>query len=140
VPEREAPERWHGAEPGPGAEEAPPSQPGGVVGRSGSADDSIPDDYAMMSGDCAELGKQLAALTRSDQAVQLSPKLTAQQRAQAEKNIDDVATKLGAKWSDTCEKSLVGKSVDRRSLKCAMDAKTVKDFDACLNSTAAPPK
>lgn len=128
-------------EPSPGPEskaepavEEPPPEPGAVVGRTG--DDSIPDDYAIMSGDCDQLGKQLSALTRSDQGALLSPKLTAAQRAQADKSISDVATKLGSKWTEGCEKSLVGKTVDRKVLKCAFDAKTVKDFDACLNGPA----
>jgi hypothetical protein len=121
------------AEPEPGpAEAAEPQKP--------TVDDTIPDDYEMLRGDCRQLGGQLAALTRSDQMANVSPKLSAAQRAQAEKNIGEVADRLGAQWASTCESSLVGKVVDRRALKCAMDAKTVKDFDACLNATTSPQK
>lgn len=135
-PETSAPELAGGSEPAPDsppADEPPPPKPGEVVGREGPAD-LIPDDYSMLNGDCVELGKRLAELTRSDQATLLSPKLTAAQRAQAEKSIDDVATKIGSKWTEGCQKDLVGKTVDRKALKCASDSKTVKEFDACLNA------
>jgi hypothetical protein len=118
-------------EPGP-SETSEPQKP--------TVDDSIPDDYEMLRGDCVQLGNQLSALTRSDQMANVSPKLSAAQRAQAEKNIGEVADRLGAQWAGTCESSLVGKVVDRKALKCAMDAKAVKEFDACLNAATSPKK
>lgn len=71
-------------------------------------------------------------LTRSDQSAALSPALTAQQRAETEAKIDVVATKLGEQYMRACEQN-VGKSVDPRSLKCALNARTVKAFEECLN-------
>lgn len=128
---QEAPEPTDRAGPAEPAPEEPPPASGGVAGR--REEDLIPDDYAIMRGDCDQLGRQLAALTRSDQGATLSPKLTAAQRAQGEKNIDDVATRLGNQWTAACEKSLVGKSIDRKALRCAFEARSVKAFDTCLN-------
>lgn len=102
-------------------------------------DDSVPDDYALMHGDCVELGKKLTVLTRTEQVAALSAKLTAEQRGETEKKIDAVAATLGEQYAHACEQN-VGKSVDPRSLKCAFDARTVGAFDACLNaSPPAPP-
>jgi len=127
-----------GAEPGAVEAEAEVKDPAAAPGSAKpTADNTIPDDYAMMSGDCVQLGKQLAAATRADQLALLSPKLTEAQKAQADKNITDVANRLGEKWTEGCEGSLVGKVVDRKSLKCALDAKSVKVFDACLNASPA---
>lgn len=132
-PEPEPKESWAPSPPEPDEAEGPKPMP---EAPKATVDDSIPDDYSMLRGDCVQLGRQLAALTRSDQLEKLSPKLKQAQREQADKNITEVANKLGDKWIAGCEESLVGKIVDRRSLKCAMDARTVKEFDACLN---APP-
>jgi hypothetical protein len=95
-------------------------------------EDSVPDDYTIMHGDCAQLGKKFAALTRAEQVAALSPKLTTEQRTQTEQRIDVVAGKLGEQYAQTCEKN-VGRSVNPRSLKCAFDARSVKAFDECLN-------
>lgn len=135
-PEPEPKESWAPSPPEPGPDDAAGAAAPGLA--KPAADDSIPDDYAMLRGDCAQLGRQLAALTRSDQLATLSPKLKEAQREQADKNITEVANKLGDKWIAGCEESLVGQIVDRRSLKCAMDARTVKEFDACLNAAPAP--
>lgn len=121
-----------------GAAAAPPP-----MLKSGPAkDDSIPDDYELSPGDCDALGKQYGRLARSDQMVALNPKLSAAQREQAETNIDKAITPLESRWIDGCVASLVGKATEHKMLKCAMDAKTVKAFDVCLNGeagTAQPP-
>ncbi|WP_437534224.1 hypothetical protein WME79_08965 [Sorangium sp. So ce726] len=111
------------AEPGAAAPAPPPRR-----------DDSVPDDYALMHGDCVELGKRLTGLTRSEQVAALSAKLTAEQRSETEKKIDAVAATLGDQYARSCEQN-VGKSVDPKSLKCAFDARTVKVFEACLNGS-----
>ncbi|AKT42330.1 hypothetical protein [Chondromyces crocatus] len=103
-----------------------------------AVDDTIPDDYALSRGDCAQLGKQLAALTHSDQVAQLSSKLTSAQRGQAEKNIADVAARMSDKWIAGCEDALVGKIVERKSIACALAATTVLAFDKCLNVEPNP--
>ena len=100
-------------------------------------DDSVPDDYALMHGDCVELGKRLTVLTRSEQVAALSAKLTAEQRGETEKKIDAVAATLGEQYAQSCEQN-VGKSVDPRSLECAFDARTVRAFEACLNACRRP--
>jgi hypothetical protein len=139
-PDSELQEPRPSDEPAPSWEGASSPEPGpAATSQEPTVDDSIPDDYEMLRGDCVQLGNQLAALTKSDQMVNVSSKLSAAQRAQAEKNIAEVAGRLGDKWAEGCEGSLVGKVVDRKALKCAMDAKTVKDFDACLNATNPPP-
>ncbi|WP_437679388.1 hypothetical protein [Sorangium sp. So ce131] len=99
-------------------------------------DDSVPDDYALMHGDCVELGKQLTELTRTEQVAAMSAKLTAEQRGEAERKIDADAAALGAQYAQACEQN-VGKHVHPKSLRCAFDARSVKAFDACLN--ASPP-
>lgn len=96
-------------------------------------DDSIPDDHELIPGDCDALGKQYGRLARGDQLAALNPKLTAAQRETAETNIDRAITPLEARWIDSCVSSLVGKASDRKTLKCAMEARTVKAFDVCLN-------
>ncbi|HSN99557.1 MAG TPA: hypothetical protein VLS89_14785, partial [Candidatus Nanopelagicales bacterium] len=128
------------AEPEPPSEEAAPEEAPPAPGVKSIGDGSIPDDYEMLRGDCVQLGRQLAALTRADQLALLSPKLTAAQRAQADKNITDVANRIGDKWITGCEESLVGKVVDRKSLQCGMEARTVKAFDECLNAQSPQEK
>lgn len=96
-------------------------------------DASVPDDYALMHGDCVELGKQLTVLTRTEQVAALSAKLTPEQRGETEKKIDAVAATLGEQYAQTCEQN-VGKHVDPKSLKCAFDARSVRAFEACLNA------
>ncbi|WP_437591824.1 hypothetical protein [Sorangium sp. So ce1000] len=114
------------AEPGAAAPSAAPAAP--------RRDDSVPDDYALMHGDCVELGKQLTVLTRSEQVAALSAKLTTEQRGETEKKIDVVAATLGEQYARACEQN-VGKSVDPKSLKCAFDARTVRAFETCLNAS-----
>ncbi|WP_433934711.1 hypothetical protein AB3662_08875 [Sorangium cellulosum] len=124
-------------EPTPAAalgDEAPGAEPAAATPAAPRRDDSVPDDYALMHGDCVELGKQLTVLTRTEQAAALSAKLTAEQRGETEKKIDAVAAKLGEQYSQMCEQN-VGKHVDPRSLKCAFDARTVKAFEDCLNGS-----
>ncbi|MEZ4296502.1 MAG: hypothetical protein R3B70_16135 [Polyangiaceae bacterium] len=111
-------------------------EPGGLVkttGPDGQPDNSVPDDYQLMQGDCIQLGKQLGNLWRKELRASLSPKLSAKQREVAEQNIEEGASKKESDWADGCIKSLVGKSVDPKSLKCAFDAKDLKAFEACLN-------
>lgn len=96
-------------------------------------DGSIPDDYSLVENDCIQLGRKLGALWRQDLRASLSPKLSEKQRAAAEENIEEGANKKADDWADGCIKSLVGKSVDPKSLKCAMDSKDLKAFEACLN-------
>jgi hypothetical protein len=98
-----------------------------------------PDDYTAQEVDCVELGKAYGNVTRADLEGQLSSKLNPKQRATAQKSIDTAATKMETQASNACRNSMLGNVVDRASLKCAIDAKTAKAFDACLNG-APPPK
>lgn len=144
-PPAEQPEPARPEEPAPGAEptpeaalgvEAPEAEPAATTPSAAPRrDDSVPDDYALMHGDCVDLGKQLTALTRTEQVAALSAKLTPEQRGETEKKIDAVAATLGEQYAQACEQN-VGKHVDPRSLKCAFDARSVRAFEACLN---APP-
>lgn len=102
--------------------------------------DAVPDDYTLTERDCVELGKQYVAVQRADQVAKLDAKLTAQQREKALKSIDGVIGKMGEPWTNGCIDSLAGKVVDRKALDCAMQSKTVKSFDECLNGPAEPPK
>lgn len=119
----------------PAEEAAPPPAPKKNEG-TGNA---IPDDYTITQADCAQLGKQFAAVTRADQVAALDPKLSAKQKADTEKRIDEVAAKMGDNWVQTCQASLVGKVAERKRLSCALEARSVKVFDACINGEAPPP-
>lgn len=102
--------------------------------------DAVPDDYTLTQHDCAELGKQYVGVQRADQVAKLDAKLSEKQREQALKSIDSVVGKMGDPWTNGCIESLAGKVVDRKSLNCAMESKTVKGFDECLNGPATPPQ
>jgi hypothetical protein len=115
----------------PEPSDPPPKKP--------SSSGSIPDDYEMTNKDCVELGKQLKAVIRNDEVAKLSPKLKQNQRDAAEESIDRAATTRQDQWVDGCQKSLVGKVVEQKSLKCAVSAKSVKEFDGCLNAASEPP-
>lgn len=122
------------AEPAPTAEPEATSEPAGDAPppkKTGAV--PVPDDYEMTNADCAELGRALKMVIGNDERAKLSPKLKQNQREAAEASIDRAATTRQEQWTDGCQKSLVGKVVDRASLKCAVSAKAVKDFDACLN-------
>jgi hypothetical protein len=127
----------------PAAEPESQSEPGaGSKPRTSpqSLDDRVPDDYALTNGDCNVLGKQYAAAIRADQMAGISDKLKDPQRAQVLQNIDEVAQKMAGNWIESCQTSLVGQITDPKSLKCALQAPSVKEFDACLNSSPAAPK
>lgn len=114
----------------------PTADPGpapGVVKTTDAPDNSVPDDYELMTGDCVQLGKKLGALWRLELRASLSPKLTEKQREKGEQAIEEAASKKEDDWADGCIKSLVGKSVDPKALKCAFDARDLKAFEACLN-------
>ncbi|MEO5728002.1 MAG: hypothetical protein ABI134_09790 [Byssovorax sp.] len=118
--------------------EAPPPPPEmGTVKRTAGATET-PDDYSLTENDCQALGRQYGEAARADQRVGLNPKLTAKQREQAEAAIDSVVSKLESGWTETCSKSLAGKIVEHKNIKCALAAKTVKSFDVCLNGQKGP--
>ena len=48
--------------------------------------------------------------------------------------------RLETQWIEACQKSLAGKIVDRKSLKCAMDAKTVAAFKGCIGDDGSAGK
>lgn len=102
------------------------------------ADHSIPDDYSISNGDCNALGRKLGDLTRSDELAKVSPKVKEKLREKAMQSIDEAATKITNAWIESCEKNLVGKVTDPKSLKCALDARAVKAFDECLNGAPDP--
>lgn len=155
-PPAEQPERSRSEEPVPSAEPSTSAEPAADVASGGEGaeaqgegpaaaapsaaqrDDSVPDDYSLMRGDCVALERRFVELTRSDQSAALSPALTAQQRAETEAKIEAVATKLGEQYMRACEQN-VGKSVDPKALKCAFNARTVKAFEECLNGPSPAP-
>lgn len=97
----------------------------------------VPDDYELAPRDCQELAGQFASLIRSDQVAMLSPKLSDKAKDQALRSIEKAAAARQDQWAASCEATLVGLTKDRKSLRCAMDAKTVKAFDICLNGEEA---
>lgn len=96
-------------------------------------DNTIPDDYSMLRGDCQMLGQKLGAVTRADYVAQIPAKVSDAKRAEAEENIHNVATKLGDQWTRMCLETLVDKVVERERIKCAMESKTAKGFEECIN-------
>jgi hypothetical protein len=116
---------------------------GGVQGAAGEAPPKVDkslslDTYEMTPSDCDALGRHYGEVGRSDQMATLSPKLNEKQRSATAAQIDKVVGKLEDTWTNACHTSLVDKAVDHDAIKCAMAAKTVKDFDVCFNGTATP--
>lgn len=112
----------------------PGPMPGGVKRtEADGSDGSVPDDYTLVERDCVLLGEKLGSLWQTDLRSTLSPKLNEKQRAQAEQSIEEGASKKADDWSNGCIKSLVGKSVDPKALKCAFNSKDLKAFETCLN-------
>jgi hypothetical protein len=91
------------------------------------------DTYEMTPSDCNALGRHYGEVARNDQIAGLSPKLTEKQRSSTVAQIDKVVGKLEESWTNGCHTSLVNKAVDNASIKCALAAKTVKEFDICIN-------
>ena len=98
------------------------------------------DTYEMTPSDCNALGRHYGEVARNDQMAALSPKLTAKQKDATRDQIDKVVGKLEESWTNGCHTSLVNKAVDHDAIKCALAAKTVKDFDTCINGTAGTPQ
>jgi hypothetical protein len=129
-----------GNDPAAAASADPSADPGATPGSTVKAvgvqrtdDNSVPDDYTLMEGDCVQLGKKLGSLWRTDLRTTLSAKLNDAQRAKAEQSIEDGASKKEDDWANGCIKSLAGKTVDPKVLKCAFDSKDLKAFEKCLN-------
>jgi hypothetical protein len=98
------------------------------------------DTYEMTPSDCNALGSHYGEVARSDQMAGLSPKLSAKQKDATRDQIDKVVGKLEESWTNGCHASLENKAVDHDAIKCALAAKTVKDFDVCINGTAGTPQ
>jgi hypothetical protein len=112
----------------------PGPAPGGVKRtEADGSDSSVPDDYSLVERDCVLLGEKLGSLWQTDLRATLSPKLSEKQRAQAEESIQEGASKKADDWANGCIKSLVGKSVDPKALKCAFNSRDLKAFETCLN-------
>lgn len=126
------------AEPAPTAEAAPAvtATPGSVVKNDAPSTEA----YELMPSDCDALGKQYGIVARADQMAALSPKLSAKQRAATAEQVDRVVSKLEESWIQSCQSSLVNKAVEHKSIKCALAAKTVKQFDVCLNGEGGTPQ
>ncbi|MCK6587413.1 MAG: hypothetical protein HUU21_09255 [Polyangiaceae bacterium] len=96
-------------------------------------DNTIPDDYSMLRGDCQMLGQKLGAVTRADYVAKIPANISDAKRAETEENINNVATKLGEQWTRMCLDSLVDKVVERERINCAMGSRTAKAFEECIN-------
>jgi hypothetical protein len=51
-----------------------------------------------------------------------------------------VVGKIEDNWTSGCRNALVDKAVDHDAIKCALVAKTVHDFDVCLNGEKGTPQ
>jgi hypothetical protein len=114
--------------PDKGSQENAPPQPANNVPAGMSMD-----TYEMTPSDCNALGRHYGEVARNDQAAALSPKLNEKQRSATMDQIDKVVSKNEEKWTNGCHSTLVNHAVDHDAIKCALSAKTVKDFDTCLN-------
>jgi hypothetical protein len=112
------------------------AMPGAVV----KSDAPSTEVYELTPSDCDALGRQFGVVQRADQMAALSPKLTAKQRAATAEQIDRVVGKLEESWTQSCQSSLVNKGVEHESITCALAAKTVRQFDVCLNGEAGTPQ
>jgi hypothetical protein len=121
-----------GAEASPVVDEAPeppkpmPEAPSGPV-----AED---DGRELTPSDCNALAARYGFTVRSDEMGKLHPNLTSAQRDQARAAIDRAAEQLETGWRNGCMQSLTGKFASEKSVRCALAAKTVAAFDACLNN------
>lgn len=109
--------------------EAPSQAPGGSD-----------DGRELTPSDCNALAARYGFTVRSDEMAKLHPELSSAQRDQARAAIDRAAEQLETGWRNGCLESLSGKVASERAVRCALAAKTVAAFDACLNSPsgAAP--
>lgn len=121
---------------GEGATEPAQAEAPGLKSATGPAGGAT-DEYAITPADCQALGAQFATATRATERERLAPSLAGKARAQAEQKIEDAALQAGETWRATCDKTLAGKNGDPKAIKCASAAKTVKEFDACLNGGGA---
>jgi len=98
------------------------------------------DTYEMTPSDCDALGRQYGEVARKDQMAALNPKLSEKQRSATAAQVDTVVGKIEEAWIGRCQTALVNKAVDHDAIKCALHAKTVKEFDVCLNGSAGTPQ
>ena len=113
---------------------------GGSSGSDGTKrDDTVPDDYSLTPSDCDALGKHFADVVKSDLMAEIGPKVSEKQRAQTEEAINKNVAKQADAWIDACQKTLAGNIVDRRTLKCAMEARTAVAFKTCLGDDSKTP-
>jgi hypothetical protein len=98
------------------------------------------DGRELTPSDCNALAARYGFTVRSDEMAKLHPELSSAQRDQARAAIDRAAEQLETGWRSGCMESLSGKVASERAVRCALAAKTVASFDACLNSpTGAVP-
>lgn len=100
-----------------------------------TSDDTIPDDYTMLRGDCVSLREKLKELIRGENMAKIDPKIQGEKREKAEQNINAVADKLATQLFDMCDSSMVGKVFERRRLKCAMESRSQEAFNQCLGAS-----
>ncbi len=98
------------------------------------------DTYELTPSDCDALGRQYGDVSRKDQMAALPPKLSEKQRSATAAQIDTVVGKMADDWIARCQTALVDKAVDHDAIKCALNAKTVHEFDVCFNGAAGTPQ
>src|SRR5262249_49949266 len=98
------------------------------------------DNYEMTPSDCDALGRKYGELARGDMTATLSPKLSEKQRTATLAQIEKAVAPREEAWTKGCMPSLVNKAADHDAIKCALNAKSVKDFDVCLNGQGGTPQ
>jgi hypothetical protein len=115
------------------AEPTTTAMPGSVVKVEGADKNQMLDTYEMTPSDCDALGKKYGELARAEMMATLSPKLSEKQKAATAASVEKAVAPREEGWIKGCMSSLVNKAVDHGSIKCALAAKSVKDFDTCIN-------
>ena len=106
-------------------------------GSSSAAPQPAPVERRLSARDCEDLGAQFGVLARADRLSSISTKLDDDEREQAEATIERTVGPLENQWVDGCHRSLKGRRLEAPVLSCAMAARSVRVFEACLKALPA---
>jgi len=90
----------------------------------------VGDDYLMSHRDCDALAQAYRRAWLRDERKKLD-KMAEKLRAQAAANLDNAANQGAESWLTSCQ-GIVGSPQVRTNLKCALKAKSLERFEACM--------
>lgn len=85
----------------------------------------------VVSGQCVELEKILTKLVFEDLGTKLPAKMDPAEREEKEKKNAEAARQAGGQFGEMCEKNMVGRAMQRKSLECLFKARTFAIFEEC---------